>query len=113
MTEVDKTSSSIRPSIHYPRSRASDLGVRGGNDERLIAQDEVDCGEANPAEEVEGTFDVEDSQPLKTLTTPELPSREIIEAHRIDHWPRDRGATNAMKAIAESGHMAVRNTRLL
>ena len=85
MTEVDKTSSSIRPSIHYPRLRISDLGVRGGNDKSSIAQD--DGGEANPAEEVEGTFDVEDSQPLKTLTTPELPSREIIEAHRVDHWP--------------------------
>ena len=32
-------------------------------------------------------FDAEDVQPLETMITPELPSREHIEAHRVDHWP--------------------------
>ena len=32
-------------------------------------------------------FDAEDVQPLETMITPELPSREQIEAHRVDHWP--------------------------
>ena len=85
MTDVASTSSSIRPSLHYPRLGASDLGVRGG--ERALAQGVGDCDEAYPAEEGGDTFDVEDCQPMKTLATPELPSREIIEAHRIDHWP--------------------------
>ena len=32
-------------------------------------------------------FDADDVQPLETMITPELPSREQIEAHRVDHWP--------------------------
>ena len=43
--------------------------------------DEINAGEADV------TVDVEDVQPLQKLITPELPSREEIEAHRIDHWP--------------------------
>ena len=39
--------------------------------------------EADPATEVE----VEDAQPQQSLKTPELPSRAMIEEHRIDHWP--------------------------
>ena len=52
-----------------------------------------------PAEEADPGADVdaEDAQPQQSLQTPELPSRAMIEEHRIDHWPRARGATSAMK----------------
>ena len=45
--------------------------------------------EINAGEEVGrvDTIDDEDVQPQQVLNTPDLPSREVIEAHRIDHWP--------------------------
>ena len=87
MTDVCPTSSSIRPSIHYPRTWASDLGMRDGVRGSMYAQGVAGNGEVNPAEGIEEAYDAEDVQPLRTLATPELPSREVIEAHRIDHWP--------------------------
>ena len=43
-------------------------------------------GEVIVGEEDE-LLDAEDVEPLRTLPTPELPSRPEIEKHRIDHWP--------------------------
>ena len=52
------------------------------------AQDWIDVrDELRPGELVDETFQAEDVQPQKVIATPELPSREVIEAHRIDHWP--------------------------
>ena len=90
MTECRSQAAPISPSKPkpYPRLWASGLGSCDGagivelqdwvyGDDKLLAGEEVDAD----------TFDVEDVQPLPKFTTPELPSREIIEAHRIDHWP--------------------------
>ena len=55
---------------------------------RVDAQDWVDVrDELHPGELVDETFEAEDVQPQKVIATPELPSREVIEAHRVDHWP--------------------------
>ena len=77
----------ISPSVSYPRVWASDLGGSGGSI-RIVVQDWVERCDKLFAGELEGeTFDAEDVQPQQTLTTPELPSRAVIEEHRIDHWP--------------------------
>ena len=34
------------------------------------------------------SIDSEDVQPIRTLKTPELPSREAVEEHRMDHCPK-------------------------
>ena len=72
----------IRPERLHPHCEGSglrSLGGRGG--------DEKTGDGAAMAGEEEEIIDVEDVQPLQTLTTPDLPSRAIVEAHRIDHWP--------------------------
>ena len=45
--------------------------------------------EVLPAEEADpvADADAEDAQPQQSMKTPELPSRAMIEEHRIDHWP--------------------------
>ena len=87
MTDDCSTPSPVRPCIPYPREWASGLGSRDGVRVEN-AQDWINvCDELFVGEVGDGTFDAEDVQPLKTLVTPELPSREVIEEHRIDHWP--------------------------
>ena len=47
-------------------------------------------GEIHPTEEAvttEVTIDEEDVQPMRSMKTPDLPPREAIEEHRIDHYP--------------------------
>ena len=83
MTE-QLTASPISPSLPSTQIRASGLGMSDGSGQVTGAQ--YDGGEIQ-AGEADDTYDVEDVQPLQTLTTPELPSREEIESHRVDHWP--------------------------
>ena len=73
------------------------------------AQDWVDAvDELYPGEVVDGTYDAEDVQPHKSLTTPELPSREVIEAHRIDHWPYRTWCDECNEGLGrERGHKSV------
>ena len=61
----------------YPRTEGDGLGADGSLREMLPAE------EADP----EADVDAEDAQPQQSLRTPELPSRAMIEEHRIDHWP--------------------------
>ena len=73
----------------------------GKNDGVIVA------GEVEESKEIEAeTIDIEDVQPQQIMPTPDLPSRAVIEEHRIDHWPRGPGVTNAMKAIDENVDMA-------
>ena len=79
----------ISPSIPYPRKRASGREGGDGNVGTVVVQDWVESYDklCFAGELAEDTFDAEDVQPQQTLTTPELPSRAVIEEHRIDHWP--------------------------
>ena len=89
MTECHSQTTPISPSKPYPRLWASGLGSGDGMGNVGVVQDWVDgCDKLFAGEEVDAdTFDSEDVQPLQKFTTPELPSRAIIEEHRIDHWP--------------------------
>ena len=57
---------------------------------------------ANLVSSMPFTFDAEDVQPLQTLVTPELPSREEIEAHGIDHWPYRSWCKVCVEGLAAS-----------
>ena len=74
----------ISPSVTPLPRRGSDLGT-------AVAMDGVvAAGEAEGIRSDEFSaepLDVEDAQPQKVLPTPELPSRAVVEEHRIDHWP--------------------------
>ena len=79
----------LSPRILYPHVRVSGLGAAvdarsqiGKSVCRIVA------GEVEESKEIEAeTIDVEDVQPQLTMPTPDLPSRPVIEDHRIDHWP--------------------------
>ena len=44
--------------------------------------------EVDESKEIEAVADdVEDAQPQQVMPTPDLPSRAVIDEHRIDHWP--------------------------
>ena len=65
------------------------------------------AGEVEESKEIEAeTIDIEDVQPQQIMPTPDSPSRTVIEEHRIDHWPRAPGVTNAMKAMDGNADMA-------
>ena len=87
-----KPASQTPISPKYPRSFSQASG-RGFGDEGRDHQAANDGGEAHPnvGEEVdEGGVESnnpEDAEPLQSFKTPDLPSREAIEQHRIDHWP--------------------------
>ena len=57
----------------------SQVGLRDGT----IAAGEVDESKENEAD----ADDVEDAQPQQVMPTRDLPSRAVIDEHRIDHWP--------------------------
>ena len=79
----------LSPRILYPRIRGSGLGAAvevqsqiGRNDGVIVA------GEVEESKEIEAdSIDIEDVQPKQIMPTPDLPSRAVIEEHRIDHWP--------------------------
>jgi hypothetical protein len=70
-----------------------------------VARDWVSAtGEVNVGEEDE-LLDAEDVEPLRTLPTPELPSRYEIEKHRIDHWPPRTWCDECVEGFGrEKGH---------
>ena len=77
----------LSPSIPLPS--IGGLGAEDGKPMGPLTQGgeyEFVCGVCNVGEE-DGSFDAEDVQPQQTLRTPELPSRSVIEEHRIDHCP--------------------------
>ena len=79
----------LNPRILYPRTRGSGLGAAvdvrsqsGRSDGMIVA------GEVEESKEIEAeTIDIEDVQPQQIMPTPDLPSRAVIEEHRIDHCP--------------------------
>ena len=76
----------LSPCTIYPRLRGSGLGAGGGRQ----AVGGVDAGEVNVGEdahEVDEALEAEDVQPQQHYKSPELPSRQAVEEHRIDHWP--------------------------
>ena len=87
-----KPASQTPISPQYPRSFSQASG-RGFGDEGQDHKAANDGGEAYPnvGEEVDGggveSNNPEDAEPLQSFKTPDLPSREAIEQHRIDHWP--------------------------
>ena len=88
MIEHATSASPVSPSLPTTLDGASGIGSRGGDVAVKRAPRWCDIGdELYPGEAVEGTFDAEDVQPQQVLTTPEQPPREVIEQHRIDHWP--------------------------
>ena len=96
----------VSPCKPYPRIlEAGDLGDGVDCD----ARDWVDAGaELQTGEAVGDTFDAEDVQPQRAMTTPELPSREVIEAHRIDHWPYRTWCDECNEGLGrERGHKSV------
>jgi len=90
----------------YPRTEGDGLGADGSLREMLPAE------EADP----EADVDAEDAQPQQSLRTPELPSRAMIEEHRIDHWPprswcdecnEGQGRERRHGKVAESHRVAI------
>ena len=76
----------LRPRILYPRIWGSGLGA--AVDVRQIGKKDgvVAAGEVEESREIEADTN-EDVQPQQIMPTPDLPSRAVIEEHRIDHWP--------------------------
>ena len=79
----------LSPRILYPRIRGSGLGAAVDVRSQIGMNDGVIAvGEVEESKEIEAeTIDVEDVQPQQIMPTPDLPSRAVIEEHRIDHWP--------------------------
>ena len=81
--------SPIRPPTHkHPFVDASGLGLGDGSDgketlECIGKTQEICNGEVDENAE----FDAEDIHPVKSLNTPDMPSRAAVEDHRVDHWP--------------------------
>ena len=79
----------LSPRIFYPRIAGSGLGAavdvrfKVGLRDGTIAGGEVD----EPKEMEADADDVEDAQPQQVMPTSDLPSRAVIDEHRIDHWP--------------------------
>ena len=83
---IAESSSPISPSPNhktYPSVDGSGRGLGDGNG----CSEKQECDEALPVAEDDVEFDAEDIQPVKSLNTPEMPSRAVVEEHRIDHWP--------------------------
>ena len=80
MINVNAIELPIRPRTPKPQNEGGDLGSLGGDRGQLGVR-HVLRGEA------EDVVEVEDAQPIRGMPTPTLPSRAVIEAHRIDHWP--------------------------
>ena len=101
--------SPMSPSLPTTPIRACSLGMSDGSrwDNRAQScDDEIQAGEAD------GTYDVEDVQPLQTLVTPELPSCEVIEAHRIDHWPYRARCKEFVEGFARERDHGHRNQKI-
>ena len=87
MSETPSSPSPVRPSTPSPKRLGSGLGSCAAINDAQFGCGKVDwSGEIHPAEEDEA-IDAEDVQPVKGLYTPEMPSRAVIEQHRVDHWP--------------------------
>ena len=75
----------LSPSVNSLRVGGSDLGAA------VVADGTIAAGESERVQEsIEFNaepLDVEDAQPQQVMPTPDLPSRAVVEEHRIDHWP--------------------------
>jgi hypothetical protein len=70
----------------YPRIWGSGLGAAVDVQQIGTSDGVVAAGEVEESPEIEADTN-EDVQPQQTMPTPDLPSRAVIEEHRIDHWP--------------------------
>ena len=79
----------LSPRILYPRIGGSGLGDAVDVHFQVGLCDGMSAaGEVDDSNEVEADADdVEDAQPQQVMPTPDLPSRAVIDEHRIDHWP--------------------------
>ena len=59
----------------YPSVDGSGRGLGDGSG----CSEEQECDEALPVAEDDVEFDAEDIQPVKSLNTPEMPSRAVVE----------------------------------
>ena len=106
------TSPPISPT--YPRTFVEDggRGIGGGVSrvERCRCEFKA-IGEVHPTEEAvadEVIIDEEDVQPMRSMKTPDLPSREAIEEHRIDHYPYRSWCPHCIEGAGrEDGHCSV------
>ena len=103
----------LSPSIPLPS--IGGLGAEDGKPMGPLTQGgeyEFVCGVCNVGEE-DGSFDAEDVQPQQTLRTPELPSRSVIEEHRIDHCPYRCWCDECVEGFGrERGHGRADNLQL-
>ena len=104
MIESNSKTPPISLSLPLPRVRASGLGCRGGGNVVEEARRWCDVGDEINAGEGD-VYDAEDVQPQQVLATPELPPRDEIETHRIDHWPYRSWCEHCVRAFGrERGH---------
>ena len=111
---IDEATSAPSPPLspQYPRTLCEDggLGLDGGVSRGGRSREPRIIDELHPTEEVEGEVnaDEEDVQPMRTLRTPDLPSREVIEEHRIDHYPYRTWCSHCVEGVGrEDGHCSV------
>ena len=125
MISVVSASSPLSPSSQYPRTfEGSGLGPGDGRLCKPRAQGKVrfagqkacpGCGKCppviNPLED-EIIEAEEDVQPMQSLSTPELPSRDAIEEHRIDHCPYRDWCDECVEGFGrERGHFRTDDAR--
>ena len=73
---------------------------------RRVQQGSCTMGWVQVGEEI--SIDAEDVQPIRTLKTPELPSREAVEEHRVDHCPYRSWCDECVEGAGrEDGHSNV------
>ena len=73
---------------------------------RRVQEDSCSMGWVQVGEEI--SIDAEDVQPVRTLKTLELPSREALEEHRVDHSPYRSWCDECVEGAGrEDGHSKV------
>ena len=90
----------------YPRTLSEDSGLGFGESmpsarpgqvgDDVVREEAVYVGEDGPE-----SIDAEDVQPVRTFKTPDMPPREDVEEHRVDHCLTVARVMRAEKALGE------------